>query len=254
MAELHAMPYQYSPHWQTPTEVNLTQVADCKGKAVALYTEMRRNGAQNLRIVIGKHHLYNSVTHAWLEWDRPEGSFTLDPTFNETPIRTTELDPMSYLPFYAYDGARKYRVTNGGFLAPTTRVATGGSSHPYIPPTSATTLATPSLTGVGSRPLYPAATQYLNTSSLTLDSQRAWSHARSLSSRTTASSRQRGATTVMDTGTQYLVSAQGPIHPSSRKSTTLDRRRSVSSGLKRHVAHRGHRANRTRSTKLAASS
>ena len=47
MAELRAMPYRYSGIWQTPAEVSLEQAADCKGKAVALYAQMRRSGARS---------------------------------------------------------------------------------------------------------------------------------------------------------------------------------------------------------------
>ena len=206
MIELRAMPYQYFPRWQTPAEVNLAQAADCKGKAVALYAQMRRNGAQNLRIVIGKHHIYNSVTHAWVEWERPEGSFLLDPTFNELPIKTTEVDPGSYLPLYAYDGARKYRTASAGFVAPTTRVATGYNNRRYIPTTTGTTLARARLTGVGSRRFSPATTQYVRTPRPALDTQRAWSNARRLSSPNARGLRQAGAP-IVTPNMQYLASA-----------------------------------------------
>jgi hypothetical protein len=206
MIELRAMPYQYFPQWQTPAEVNLAQAADCKGKAVALYAEMRRNGAQNLRIVIGKHHIYNSVTHAWLEWERPEGSFLLDPTFNELPIKTSELNPRSYLPLYAYDGARKYRTASAGFLSPTARVATGYTTHRYISAATGTTFKRPGLTRIGSRPFSPATIQTLKTPRPTLDTQRAWSEARSLLSANARGIRRAGAP-VVNPNTQYLVSA-----------------------------------------------
>src|SRR6266850_3978647 len=54
MSQLRAKPYQYSRKWQTPAEVEAGNSADCKGKAVALYAEMRASGAQNVRVVIGK--------------------------------------------------------------------------------------------------------------------------------------------------------------------------------------------------------
>lgn len=133
MTELRAIPYHYSKYWQTPAEVDDAEATDCKGKALALYAKMRGNGATNLRLVIGKHHIYDTVTHAWLEWENTAGSFVLDPTFNEAPVRTAELDPMIYLPIYAYDGVRKYRVSNAGFIAPTTRVASGVNSQGRLP-------------------------------------------------------------------------------------------------------------------------
>ncbi len=133
MTELRAIPYHYSKCWQTPAEVDDAQATDCKGKAIALYAKMRQNGATNLCLVIGKHHIYDSVTHAWLEWETTAGTFVLDPTFNETPVRAAELDPMIYLPIYAYDGIRKYRVSNVGSFAPTTRVASGVNYQGRLP-------------------------------------------------------------------------------------------------------------------------
>ncbi len=133
MTDLRAIPYHYSKYWQTPAEVDDAEATDCKGKALALYAKMRRSGATNLWLVIGKHHIYDSVTHAWLEWETTAGTFLLDPTFNETPVRTAELDSMIYLPIYAYDGVRKYRVSNAGDFAPATRVASGLNDRGRLP-------------------------------------------------------------------------------------------------------------------------
>jgi hypothetical protein len=155
MAELRAMPYRYSGIWQTPAEVSLEQAADCKGKAVALYAQMRRSGARSVRIVIGKRHIYDSATHAWLEWQTSEGIYTLDPTFNEVPIKTAELDPMTYVPFYAFDGEHKYRATHIGFGAPASRVATGYGNRSYVP-AATNSFAQPGLTGVGSQQFFRA--------------------------------------------------------------------------------------------------
>jgi hypothetical protein len=133
MTELRAIPYHYSKYWQTPAEVGDAEATDCKGKALALYAKMRQSGATNLWVVIGKHHIYDSATHAWLEWETTAGTFVLDPTFNETPVKTADLDPMIYLPIYAYDGIRKYRVSNAGAFAPTTRVASGVNDRGRLP-------------------------------------------------------------------------------------------------------------------------
>jgi hypothetical protein len=147
MMQLRGMPYQYSSRWQTPAEVNLAQVADCKGKALALYAQMRRNGAKNVRVVVGKRHIYDSGTHAWLEWQTREGSYVLDPTFNDMPTRTAEISPTTYVPLYAYDGTHKYRANAAGFVAASAKVATGT----YVPTRTAPSLTKPALAGVGSR-------------------------------------------------------------------------------------------------------
>jgi len=108
MISLRAIPYQYSIQWKTPAQVNSAAAADCKGKAMMLYANMRANGATHVRFVIGKHHVDDMRTHAWLEWDTIAGTFLLDPTFNSTVERATEHDSTTYIPLYAYDGARKY--------------------------------------------------------------------------------------------------------------------------------------------------
>jgi hypothetical protein len=108
MIYLRAIPYQYSIHWKTPAQVNSAPAADCKGKAMMLYAKMRANGATHVRFVIGKHHVDDMRTHAWLEWETVAGTFLLDPTFNSTVARATEHDSTTYIPLYAYDGARKY--------------------------------------------------------------------------------------------------------------------------------------------------
>jgi hypothetical protein len=152
MTELRAIPYHYSRSWQTPDEVDFAQVGDCKGKALTLYARMRNAGATNLRLVIGKRHVYDSATHAWLEWETSAGSYLLDPTFDEAPVKLSELDSMIYRPLYAYDGLRKYRVFNVGSLPPSLRVASGISNQVGFPAISAASSAKAGLTPI-SRPM-----------------------------------------------------------------------------------------------------
>src|SRR5262249_36896448 len=109
MFELRAMPYRYSKQWQTPAEVEAARMADCKGKAVALYDRMQLNGATNLRLVIGKRRASDFRTHAWLEWDTEYGTVLLDPTFNWAPTIKTS-SHWSYIPFYGYKGTHKYQA------------------------------------------------------------------------------------------------------------------------------------------------
>ena len=111
LTNLRAIPYRYSTQWKTPAQVQSDLVADCKGKAILLYAIMRANGATHVRFVIGKHHVADQRTHAWLEWDTTSGTYLLDPTFNTTVERVSDYDPARYIPHYAYNGARKYRAT-----------------------------------------------------------------------------------------------------------------------------------------------
>ena len=114
MASLRAIPYRYSCQWKTPAQVNSEVTADCKGKAILLYAILRANGATHVRFVIGKHHVADLRTHAWLEWDTTNGTYLLDPTFNRTIERVSEHDPAMYIPHYAYNGLRKYRANYYG--------------------------------------------------------------------------------------------------------------------------------------------
>lgn len=118
MSSLRDMPYRYSKRWKTPAEVKFAKVADCKGKAVALYETMRTNGAHKVRVVIGKHRAEDSLTHAWVEWETVKGTYLLDPTFESSAGQATS-SPSTYIPFYAYEGARKYRVANTLFVGGT---------------------------------------------------------------------------------------------------------------------------------------
>ncbi len=111
LTNLRAIPYQYSPQWRTPAQVNSDLAADCKGKAILLYAVMRANGAKHVRFVIGKHHVADQRTHAWLEWETTSGTYLLDPTFNSAVQRVSDYDPFNYVPHYAYNGASKYRAT-----------------------------------------------------------------------------------------------------------------------------------------------
>jgi predicted transglutaminase-like cysteine proteinase len=112
LANLRAIPYRYSPQWKTPAQVSSDPVADCKGKAILLYAIMRANGARHIRFVIGKRHIADQRTHAWLEWETTKGTYLLDPTFNTSVERVSDYDPARYIPHYAYNGARKYRATD----------------------------------------------------------------------------------------------------------------------------------------------
>ena len=111
MNTLRAIPYRYSRQWKTPEEVQSEQYADCKGKALFLYEEMRAMGAKNVRFVIGKRHAGASLTHAWVEWDAQFGTCLLDPTFNWMATPEPQ-DGSRYIPFYAYDGSHKYQAAN----------------------------------------------------------------------------------------------------------------------------------------------
>lgn len=229
MMQLRDMPYEYSSRWQTPTEVSSAQTADCKGKALALYAQMRRNGVKNVRVVIGKRHLFDSGTHAWLEWQTKEGSYVLDPTFNDMPTRTAEFGSATYVPLFAYDGAHKYRANGAGSIAPSVNVATGM----YIPSHTALSLTEPVLAGAGPKPSVSATPVRLATTQhLQLNAHRTVSTARRSLSNVEGVTKTRSTT-------------------SKAKSVVSTHRRSAGAGKrllakKSHTRHRGHIASKAK--------
>ena len=114
---LREIPYGFSQEWKTPAEVESGPVADCKGKAVALYERMQAHGAENIRLVIGRRTSVSRRTHAWLEWTTDSGTYVLDPTINWAASRTDRMGSRSYIPLYAYAGARKYRASAAALYA-----------------------------------------------------------------------------------------------------------------------------------------
>jgi predicted transglutaminase-like cysteine proteinase len=109
--DLRAIPYSFSSEWKTPAEVEAGLVADCKGKAVALYDKMCAHGAEHVRLVIGKRTALSRRTHAWLEWNTGTGTYVLDPTINWSACRVDRVGDRAYIPLYAYAGTHKYRAT-----------------------------------------------------------------------------------------------------------------------------------------------
>ena len=112
MQKLYAIPYGTSRQWKTPAEVESASVADCKDKAIALYQKMRTSGAKNVRFVIGKRRPGRLDDACMGRMENAKRNYVLDPTFYEMPVKAAQTDVTSYVPFYAYEGARKYRAAH----------------------------------------------------------------------------------------------------------------------------------------------
>jgi len=110
MGELRNIPYGFSMQWKTPAELAREPVADCKGKAVALYQQMAQHGARGLRLVIGRRAPTSRSTHTWVQWTTASATYILDPTINWTARTLDEIADNSYVPYYAYAGHQKYRA------------------------------------------------------------------------------------------------------------------------------------------------
>lgn len=113
MTDLRSIPYGFTSVWKTPAEAESGAPADCKAKAVALYERMTARGAKNVRLVIGRRTPTSRQTHAWLSWETADGSYVLDPTFNYTAAKTTQVGSHNYTPLYAFAGDKKYRAVSG---------------------------------------------------------------------------------------------------------------------------------------------
>ena len=110
--DLRSIPYVFSTQWMTPAEVERAPAADCKGKSVLLYQLMRGQGATTVRLVIGKRTPGSHLTHTWLEWTIQSATYVLDPTINWSACSIGQIPSNFYVPYYAYSGARKYRLMN----------------------------------------------------------------------------------------------------------------------------------------------
>lgn len=117
ISNLRAIPYGFTRVWKTPEETQSAAAADCKAKAVALYQTMLEHGASNLRLVIGRRTSSSLSTHAWVEWESDAGCYVLDPTINWRAFRKGDLGRRSYVPFYAFEGSKKYRATSATLVA-----------------------------------------------------------------------------------------------------------------------------------------
>ena len=111
IGDLRSIPYGFTKQWKTPAETQSGSPADCKAKAVALYEKMQMHGATNLRLIIGKRAATSRSTHTWLEWDIPTGTYVLDPTINWRAYQGRDVGRRSYIPFYAFEGRRKFRAS-----------------------------------------------------------------------------------------------------------------------------------------------
>ena len=78
---------------------------------------MKEYGATDLRLVIGKRTTMSRSTHAWGEWNCEGTNYVLDPTINWRAYLASDLGRRSYIPFYAFEGSRKFRVTSGALVA-----------------------------------------------------------------------------------------------------------------------------------------
>jgi hypothetical protein len=111
-----ALTFQYqrdnSDQWQDPDATERMRTGDCEDMAVWLYRELKRNGYQRVRVMVGKFESGEKVHHVWVTLPASSGDdLILDPALQTRVWRRSALLPDLYVPSYSFDGARKYDHT-----------------------------------------------------------------------------------------------------------------------------------------------
>ncbi len=96
--------------WQTPEETESRWAGDCEDKAVWLYAQLKKNGYEGVRLVIGRQNASSRSLHAWVTLNNSDGSFfVLDPTAQKRVWNSNDFLDGSYRPLYSFDGSNRYR-------------------------------------------------------------------------------------------------------------------------------------------------
>ncbi len=96
--------------WQSPKDTESKHAGDCKDKALWLYSELKKNGYWNVRLVVGKYRSFDRSFHAWL-WYTDDSNITylLDPTIQKKVWELKDMEDGFYKPAYSFNGDNKYR-------------------------------------------------------------------------------------------------------------------------------------------------
>ena len=99
-------------YWQTPQETSQKRSGDCEDKAVWLYAQLKQNGIENVRLVIGKHKSMDRNYHVWVQVRDPDGSvLILDPAVQKRIWRSGDFSGGFYNALYSYDGKNRFKHT-----------------------------------------------------------------------------------------------------------------------------------------------
>lgn len=96
--------------WQTPEETEMRRAGDCEDKAVWLYAQLKANGHTSARLVIGKYKSFQKTYHVWVTYADAQGTtYILDPATQTRPWVLGNFSKGFYIPYYSYDGKKRYR-------------------------------------------------------------------------------------------------------------------------------------------------
>ena len=72
--------------WQSADETSRFYSGDCEDKAIWLYTQLRRNGYEDVSLVIGRYGPSSREFHMWVTYKDAKGrTMLLDPTIQRKP-------------------------------------------------------------------------------------------------------------------------------------------------------------------------
>ena len=113
-----ARAFRYVPHgpddqWQSTEETAAKGSGNCADKAVWLYTQLKQNGYDNVRIAIGKYRSIDSIFHVWVTYMDESGiSYILDPTIQRRPWKIMDFYQNFYRPLYSFGDGIRYRTVS----------------------------------------------------------------------------------------------------------------------------------------------
>ena len=96
-------------HWQTPQETEINGYGDCEDKAIWLFTKLRANRYENVRLVVGKLKRSFHGYHAWVEYVDVKGvTHILDSSTQARIWKRHEISPSYFVPCFSYDEKTRY--------------------------------------------------------------------------------------------------------------------------------------------------
>ena len=97
-------------YWQTPEETQAKRSGDCEDTAVWLYVQLKKNGYDSARLVIGRYRSVDRGFHVWVTLTGNDGrTFILDPTKQKRTWAISDSSEKYYKPVYSFDGFNRYR-------------------------------------------------------------------------------------------------------------------------------------------------
>lgn len=107
-----AFQYERDDHyddWQEPSVTEKLKRGDCEDMAVWVYRELKKNGYENVRIMVGKFEVKDRNHHTWAVCAAPDGDdWIVDPALARKIWKRSDLLPEVYVPAYSFDGQSKY--------------------------------------------------------------------------------------------------------------------------------------------------